>query len=992
MLIMRTILLLLLIIVSFFSNGQTIYVNQAATGADNGTSWTDAYTSLETAISSINTPNKEVWIAAGTYSTTSGSLMFPINYAGTIIYGGFDGTETVMSERNWITNKTIVSGDILGNDNGVVSFTSTLRNDNSVRLFTINANDVVLDGLTLSDAHANGGGTNSSGGAILKAPTVTNLTIKNCEFKNNVSYDAAACIHAVFNVTGFLLIENSKFINNLSTYATSIYSYTNASSTILNVDVINSLFDGNKAIDNGATKGYAGSAGWVRAYAASSTVNAKFTNNTYVNNIDTGTNSYVLNRGTIGLTRSGVATVILNGDIYNCIFWNNSGVGGATSKAVNNIVEVLPATLTANNSLDSDNFSTISFKQNTVTTNPLFVSSSDYELTNTSPAKDTGNNSYISLTTDLNNKPRIVNTTVDMGVYEYGDLCGFQVASITENTANVSWNANITTDLLYVVSGEPVANGTSITGLSTNSAVLNGLTPNTYYDVYSSATCSATANSGWYLVNTFKTLGTIYVNHAATGTNDGNSWANAFTTLEEAFQNVTATHNEIRVAQGIYKPSTVGLSNSRKATFLVPANAKLYGGFNGTEVTLAERNPKTNITILDGDINGNDNSNIAHTNGSRSDNVYHVVSLKGNVTNIIIDGFTISGGNANGTQNYTLGINSYDDTRAGAIYANPNDVANPFLSATIRDCVLEKNTASDVGVYAQVSVLTISTTTVNFDRCIVRNNQSSGSFGNIFITGFKNSTSNIVANSNFTNCLFYNNVSNSSSNQSASCIMTYQNATAGGSYTTAYVNIVNCTFANNSGQAGHAISLAYSSNTNIVNSIIYNNGSNTPLYLLPTNSVLPTGINNIIQGGQLNGVNANPMFIGGTDFQLMASSPAIDSGSNAYVSGILTDLNGNARVINATVDKGAYEYDSTLSSISFNNFSNFTIYPNPSATLFSITSNEIIKSVEVYSLDGKLILETKENKVDVSNLQNGLYIIKVTTNQNGVGTKKFVKR
>ncbi|MCP4438659.1 MAG: hypothetical protein GY810_06910, partial [Aureispira sp.] len=79
-----------------------IYVNHAAIGANNGTSWADAYTSLTIS-------GYELWIAAGTYKTSTGSdrtESFVI--ASTVeVYGGFAGTETLLSQRNWNTNPTM---------------------------------------------------------------------------------------------------------------------------------------------------------------------------------------------------------------------------------------------------------------------------------------------------------------------------------------------------------------------------------------------------------------------------------------------------------------------------------------------------------------------------------------------------------------------------------------------------------------------------------------------------------------------------------------------------------------------------------------------------------------------------------------------------------------------------------------------------------------------------------------------------------------------
>ncbi len=69
-------------------------------------------------------------------------------------------------------------------------------------------------------------------------------------------------------------------------------------------------------------------------------------------------------------------------------------------------------------------------------------------------------------------------------------------------------------------------------------------------------------------------------------------------------------------------------------------NLAIYGGFNGTETSLNDRNPVTNVSILSGDIEGAGNA----------DNSYNVVKNLNNGLNstAIPDGFTITGGNANG--------------------------------------------------------------------------------------------------------------------------------------------------------------------------------------------------------------------------------------------------------------------------------------------------------------------------------------------------------
>nr|WP_294936310.1 T9SS type A sorting domain-containing protein [uncultured Flavobacterium sp.] len=407
------------------------YVNAGATGANNGSSWANAYTSLQSALSAVT--SQDIWIAAGIYkphaSDRNASFAIP---SGITVYGGFNGTETQLSQRNWRVNQTVLSGDLLGNDDATLSFSNTLRDDNSYHLVKANANNITLDGLVFSNAHANGTATaDKSGAAVVKAANVANITVKNCVFRNNVSLNAAAGIFGEYNTTATssLNVQNCEFKDNLATYATSCYAYTNANIT-LNVAVYNSLFENNKATDNGTAKGYAGSAGWFRAYNAPSTVNATLTNNTYVNNLDTGTNAALVNRATIGFEKRG--TAIMNGEINNCVFWNNKELSNATAKAANRIVDAFPNAMAAYNSLDSDNFSAITTKQNIVTTDPLFAGISDFQLSSGSPAVDSGDNTKVPATaiSDLLGNNRILNT-VDMGVYEFNSTLGNTTFSAT---------------------------------------------------------------------------------------------------------------------------------------------------------------------------------------------------------------------------------------------------------------------------------------------------------------------------------------------------------------------------------------------------------------------------------------------------------------------------------------------------------------------------------------------------------------------------------
>src|SRR5690606_18866909 len=81
--------------------------------------------------------------------------------------------------------------------------------------------------------------------------------------------------------------------------------------------------------------------------------------------------------------------------------------------------------------------------------------------------------------------------------------------------------------------------------------------------------------------------------------------------------------------------------------FVLPFNVQLYGGFNGTEQQLSERNWGLHKTVLSGDLAGNDDALDPMIN--RSDNSQHVLIIAGEAFGAAVDGFTVTGGNANGT-------------------------------------------------------------------------------------------------------------------------------------------------------------------------------------------------------------------------------------------------------------------------------------------------------------------------------------------------------
>ncbi|MCB0532079.1 MAG: T9SS type A sorting domain-containing protein [Lewinellaceae bacterium] len=199
---------------------KTIYVKHDAAGANDGTSWANAYTTLYTALSAA-APGDQVWVAAGTYKADAGvannSLFME---AGVALYGGFNGTEAMLSARNPQTNVTVLSGD-LGGDDIVGDFASN-RADNSIHVLEVlpsaePADRAVVDGFTISGGNTTVGASNPAqtrtGGGIMVG---AKLTASNCLFTDN-SGDYGGSLAATDDVAGSLLVENCIFEKNTTT-------------------------------------------------------------------------------------------------------------------------------------------------------------------------------------------------------------------------------------------------------------------------------------------------------------------------------------------------------------------------------------------------------------------------------------------------------------------------------------------------------------------------------------------------------------------------------------------------------------------------------------------------------------------------------------------------------------------------------------------------------------------------------------------------------
>ncbi len=175
-------------------------------GVQDGLSWSTAFNTIQPAIDSAAqaaTPGQpcHVWVAQGTYYTyeTEGDDSVVLQ-AFVELYGGFKGTETMLSQRDWVAFPTIVSGYDAG---------QSARVENVIRI----EGESLLDGVIVTAGYAVEGDSNGHGGGLYNESQV--VTVSNCTFHGN---RAEAAGGAIANVEGGdLQLKNSFVYNNTST-------------------------------------------------------------------------------------------------------------------------------------------------------------------------------------------------------------------------------------------------------------------------------------------------------------------------------------------------------------------------------------------------------------------------------------------------------------------------------------------------------------------------------------------------------------------------------------------------------------------------------------------------------------------------------------------------------------------------------------------------------------------------------------------------------
>ena len=163
----------------------------------------------------------------------------------------------------------------------------------------------------------------------------------------------------------------------------------------------------------------------------------------------------------------------------------------------------------------------------------------------------------------------------------------------------------------------------------------------------------------------------VYVTPSGAGAANGTSWSNAYpgTQLQTAL-NTVLVGGQVWVAAGTYLPTyQMDGADARTKTFYIDRNIKVYGGFPATgSPTMANRNPLAYQTILSGNIDPNGSADA-----------YHVVYLYRLPATAVLDGLSITEGNANGSVNLKqIGGGIYNDGSGAGNSSNPT-IANCLI-------------------------------------------------------------------------------------------------------------------------------------------------------------------------------------------------------------------------------------------------------------------------------------------------------------------------
>jgi predicted outer membrane repeat protein len=372
--------------------GRVIYVDAGAVGSNDGSGWANAFKKLQDAIA-VASKGDQIWVAQGIYRPdqdqqqprSERTATFTLR-SGVAIFGGFPTGGGRWEDGNPSANKTILSGDLNGNDAAVDSpamlLTDPTRTDNAMHVVTASGTDETasLDGFIITGGNASGSQydtTSQGGGLYSKAGSPT---IGNCIFKLNSAESGGA----VYFWKGNSRFINCRFIDNYAGDSGGAMHNSESSPAI-----VNCAFTRNRASEKGGA-------------IYNETGKAKIINCTVTNNYAYAGGG-VYNHKSIPM-------------LTNCILWGNTSrygtdepaqLYGVKVEASHCCIQGLTEQLGGKNCFAKDPWI-------------ADIEADGCHLSVGSPCIDAGDNKAIpdNVGTDMDGNPRIAGTAVDIGAVE----------------------------------------------------------------------------------------------------------------------------------------------------------------------------------------------------------------------------------------------------------------------------------------------------------------------------------------------------------------------------------------------------------------------------------------------------------------------------------------------------------------------------------------------------------------------------------------------
>jgi uncharacterized repeat protein (TIGR01451 family) len=822
------------------ANPGTIYVDASAPGpVHDGSSWAAAYITLQSALDAT-VYGDELWVADGVYTPTKGitsTATFALE-PGVALYGGFGGygvSETLRTQRDWTIYKSILSGDLDGNDintdgNHIDETWNDIQGENAFYVVTGGGvtETTVLDGFTIT---AGNGTADDDGGGMKNygSPTLTNVT-----FSGNHG-------GGLYNYQSSPTLTNVIFIVNLSdSNGGGMLNIENCNPTLFNV-----TFSGNRA-----GNGYGGG-GMFNYMSRPTLVSVTFSGND-------GNGMYNVMGG--------------NPTLISVTFSGNIGGG------MSNIFTSTP-TLTNVTFNDNAGRGMYNWLSNPTLANVIFSGNSGGGMNNNGSSPSLTNVTFIS------------NTATDGGGMNNGD-------GSSPVLTNVAFISNTATNKGGGMSNDggshPMLTDVTFSGNQSTvngGGMWNGDSHPTLTNVVFSDNRTAWNGGGLFNWSSAPTLtNVIFNNNQATISGGGlGNFNNSSPELTNVtFSRNTATDNGGGMANDSSAPTLTNI------TFI--SNTATSGGGmqndNGSTPTLASVTFNSNAASNSGGGMVNNSSNPTLIN----------VTFSGNRTT---DAGSSGGGMSNNDSNPTLTYVTFSDNRTAGWGGGGmgNDNSNP----TLTHVTFSGNRTAGCCGGGMVNIGNSNSRLTN----VTFSGNSATNYGG----GLLNSESNPT----LTNVLFSGNT------------VTDVSSYGGGmsNHNGGHPTLINATFSGNqAGGSGGGMGNIGGTLT-LVNSIVWGNAAITGSQIYNDGSSASIVTYSDVQGGYsgAGNLNVDPNFVAPIaataaptttgNYHLQAASYAIDAGNNLSVT-VATDLDGQPRIIDGSVDMGAYEAAARFPQIALN--------------------------------------------------------------------------